>query len=127
MQTPTTKPGPLDEGALARLRELDPQGTNGLLARVIRAYFDSLAKLLPELEAAHRPVLDCDKLRQVAHTLKSSSASLGALALSQRCSRVEAMARERNTEGLDAEIQAMLAGIEEAREALASLQASEAA
>ncbi|XHS76694.1 Hpt domain-containing protein [Burkholderiaceae bacterium UC74_6] len=124
MQTATTNPGPLDEGALTRLRELDPQGTNGLLPRVIRAYFDSLAKLLPELEAARRPALDCDKLRQVAHTLKSSSASLGALALSQRCARVEQLARERRTEGLDAEIEAMLAGIEEARAALAGLQAT---
>jgi HPt (histidine-containing phosphotransfer) domain-containing protein len=122
MQTLPQQTGPLDEEALARLRELDPQGTNGLLPRVIRAYFDSLAKLLPELEAARRPVLDCDKVRQVAHTLKSSSASLGALTLSRQCAAVEALARERRTETLDAEIEAMLAGIEEARTALAGLQ-----
>jgi HPt (histidine-containing phosphotransfer) domain-containing protein len=124
MQTATTKNGPLDEGALARLRELDPQGANGLLPRVIRAYFDSLAKLLPELEAARGPVPDFDKLRQVAHTLKSSSASLGALELSQRCAQVELLARERRGEGLDGEIEAMLAGIEAARTALAGLLAT---
>ena len=124
MQTSTLPSGPLDGEALARLRELDPQGKNGLLPRVIRAYFDSLAKLLPELQAARQPVLDFDKLRQVVHTLKSSSASLGALTLSQQCARVEAMARERRAEGLDAEIEALLSGIEEARAALAALQAA---
>ncbi|HJV96576.1 MAG TPA: response regulator, partial [Albitalea sp.] len=42
----------LDAGALARLRELDPSGENKLLARVVKAFETSAARLVPQIMEA---------------------------------------------------------------------------
>ena len=83
----------LDAEALERLRELDPQGANGLLPRVLRAFDTSLGRLLGQLEEA-RARSDPAAMRHVAHTLKSSSASVGALELSRICADIERRLRE---------------------------------
>lgn len=83
----------LDAQAVARLQALDPRGENRLLERVLDAFFDSLAKHGDELRDA-RHAGDLDALRAVVHTLKSSSASIGATQLSQRCAEVEGLARQ---------------------------------
>ena len=49
------------------------------LDRVLRAFETSVARLLPQLEAA-RTSGDRAGIRHVAHTLKSSSASIGKIA-----------------------------------------------
>jgi HPt (histidine-containing phosphotransfer) domain-containing protein len=85
--------GLLDAQALARLQELDPQGQSGLVQRVLATYTQSLQRLLPQLRAA-RDKGDREALRHAAHTLKSSSASVGALALSASCAAVEAELRD---------------------------------
>lgn len=91
--------GQLDAQALARLRELDPGGVNQLLRRVTDAFASSTARLLPQLEAAQASA-DLDGVKHVAHTLKSSSASIGALRLSALCADIEGMIRQREVEGL---------------------------
>jgi HPt (histidine-containing phosphotransfer) domain-containing protein len=96
----------LDAGALARLSELDPNGKGGLVARVLATYSGSLAKLLDQMQAA-RGEGDQQALRHVAHTLKSSSASVGALQLSGLCADIERSLRDGLTEGLDAKLDAM--------------------
>lgn len=127
MATASSPPNPpgmaaqLDAQALARLRELDPSGNNQLLKRVVQAYVKSLERLLPELAQARAAGLDLGGIRHVAHTLKSSSASLGALALAQRCAEIEALARAGQTEGLEGQLDAMLAEIEGVRSALDQL------
>ncbi len=109
--TPPTSPersaGCLDEASLQRLRDLDPSGSNQLLPRVINAFVKSLDKLLPDLQRAREAGMDLAAIRHVAHTLKSSSASLGALQLSRHCADIETMARNGQTEGLDKLIDAM--------------------
>lgn len=94
-----TPPG-LDPEALARLSELDPKGENQLLERVLRAFQTSAARLMPQLEAA-RLSHDRATVRLVAHTLKSSSASIGALGLSQVCAQIEALIRAESADDLD--------------------------
>ncbi len=93
--------GVLDAQALARLRELDPTGQGGLLERVLRAFEASVARLVPQLEEG-RAGGDLQAVAHVAHTLKSSSASIGALELSRLCADCEHRVREARTEGLDA-------------------------
>lgn len=83
----------LDAESLDRLRELDPSGTSHLLQRVFQAFESSLARLSPALEEA-RAAADLNGIRQVAHTLKSSSASIGALRLAQLCAEIERMIRQ---------------------------------
>lgn len=119
--TDTDAPDLLDAAAIARLRELDPDGTGKLLERVVAAYLKSLERLLPDLAAARGSALDLAVVRHVSHTLKSSSASLGALALAQRCGVIETMARTGHLDGLDALLDAMLGDIAKVRIALAAL------
>jgi two-component system, sensor histidine kinase and response regulator len=98
----------LDATALERLRALDPTGENQLMSRVLNAFNTSLARLMPQLVQA-QAAQDCPAIRHVAHTLKSSSASIGALHLSKLCSELEAAARAFELEGLDARVNAMRA------------------
>lgn len=87
-------PEGLDASAIARLRELDPTGQARLVERVVDAYLGSAERLGAQLREA-RDRGDVVAVRMVAHTLKSSSASVGALALSRQCAETEAMARDR--------------------------------
>ena len=89
----------LDAAALAKLSELDPTGANQLVRRVLSAFTASAARLMPQFDAA-RAGPDLAGLRYVAHTLKSSSASIGALALAQTCAEVENLIRTSQTQGL---------------------------
>ncbi|MCO5123131.1 MAG: Hpt domain-containing protein [Rhizobacter sp.] len=91
--------GVLDPEALARLRELDPEGQSKLLSRVAGAFGTSVARLLPQLKTALE-ARDMAAIRHVAHTLKSSSASIGAVKLSRLCADIESMSREGRFEGL---------------------------
>lgn len=90
----------LDPQALARLAELDPKGDNQLVPRVLKAFVTSSARLMPQLDAAGAGP-DLVAIRYVAHTLKSSSASIGALGLSATCAEIEALLRSGLTAGLD--------------------------
>jgi HPt (histidine-containing phosphotransfer) domain-containing protein len=82
----------LDAGAMAELRALDPDGKAQLVRRVLAAYQGSLARLVDELRGA-RGRQAWDQVSRVAHTLKSSSASIGALGLSAVCADIERLLR----------------------------------
>jgi two-component system, sensor histidine kinase and response regulator len=101
----------LDPVALQRLRELDPRGDSKLLERVFKAFETSVARLRPQLEESLQ-LGDRAGIRHVAHTLKSSSASIGALGLSQRCAEIETLIRLESTDSLDTRVRAMAGEIE---------------
>jgi HPt (histidine-containing phosphotransfer) domain-containing protein len=82
----------LDATCMAELRALDPDGKAQLVKRVLATYQVSLAKLVEQLRAA-RADGAWDQVARVAHTLKSSSASIGALALSSLCADIERLLR----------------------------------
>jgi signal transduction histidine kinase/HPt (histidine-containing phosphotransfer) domain-containing protein/FixJ family two-component response regulator len=88
----------LDPGRLDEIRALEAEGGAGLLARVIGAYFDSAPGLVEEIENAIEKG-DAGALADAAHPLKSSSASLGALRLSELCKELEALGRAGCTDG----------------------------
>jgi len=107
----------LDPAALARLGELDPNGENRLIERVLKAFQTSAARLMPQLQAA-RDANDRTTVRLVAHTLKSSSASIGALTLSQLCSELEVMIRNDTGDDIEPGIAAMSAALDVALRAI---------
>ena len=112
----------LDPEAIRRLRELDPSGENRLLERVVTAFSNSLERLLPDLARARAETpLDLVAIRNISHTLKSSSASLGAMALSARCADIETQARDGCEDGIAGQLDAMLIDIQQVRAALAAL------
>jgi HPt (histidine-containing phosphotransfer) domain-containing protein len=86
-------PYELDAQSLARLAELDPTGDGQLVQRVLRAYATSLERLMGDFRQA-RAAAQVAVLRQIAHTLKSSSASVGALQLAALCAELEQAMRE---------------------------------
>jgi hypothetical protein len=110
--------GVLDAEALERLRELDPGGKAGLLARVLATYTHSLQQLLAQLQVA-RDEGDSQAQRHVAHTLKSSSASVGALTLSALCAEVERQLRDGPMDGLVGQLDQLAS---EGRRVLAALR-----
>ena len=105
----------LDEAALARLRELDPEGRNGVVARVLGAFETSLERYRQQLQEGGG--VEAKALVAVAHTLKSSSASVGALGLARLCEDIETRTRESGTaqrhdvERLAGEVDAALAAV----------------
>lgn len=113
--SPETPPGPaplpqaarFDEVALERLRELDPDGRHGVLHRVLTAFEASLGRMLVQL-AAEREGGDAGVVVSVAHTLKSSSASVGASALAQACADVERRLRTGQAGSLDSDVERLL-------------------
>jgi signal transduction histidine kinase/DNA-binding response OmpR family regulator/HPt (histidine-containing phosphotransfer) domain-containing protein len=127
---PSTDPAPaapaavdgsgLDPQALQRLRDLDPNGANRLLERVFQAFEASTGRLLPQLDEAVATA-DLAGVRHVAHTLKSSSASIGALKLSALCADIEGIVRAASTEGLDERVAAMHGEIDSVRSSLRAL------
>nr|WP_315197612.1 response regulator [uncultured Aquabacterium sp.] len=96
-------PDLFDPEALRRLRELDPRGDNHLFERVGKAFETSVGRLLPQLDEAFR-MNDHAAIMHVAHTLKSSSASIGALKLSHLCAEIETMIRRQTGEDLSSRI-----------------------
>jgi HPt (histidine-containing phosphotransfer) domain-containing protein len=88
-------PAVLDEVALSRLRALDPEGRHGVLARVLATYEASLVRQLEHLRAALPAPTPAVAI--LAHTLKSSSASVGAVALARACETLEARVRQGGT------------------------------
>jgi len=120
---PSAEAGPraglLDAQALARLQELDPGGRAGLVQRVLATYTLSLQRLLEQLAAA-RAAGDSEGLRHAAHTLKSSSASVGALELSALCAQAEAGLRDSDTTKLPSVLDRLVA---EGERILAGLRA----
>lgn len=109
----------LDTDAVARLRELDPDGRHGVVERVLRAFENSLVRLLGQLEA-QRDGGDPAVVASVAHTLKSSSASVGALGLARACAEVERRLRVDGPGSLGGDIERLL------REGAAALAAVKA-
>jgi HPt (histidine-containing phosphotransfer) domain-containing protein len=96
----------LDPASLQRLHELDPQGSNRVVQRVLQAFEASLCRLLPQALQAQAQG-DHEALRHVVHTLKSSSASVGALALSRCCGEIENRLRQQQTDGLSERLAAL--------------------
>jgi HPt (histidine-containing phosphotransfer) domain-containing protein len=100
--------GVLDADALARMQVLDPTGSAGLVPRVLGLYVQSLQRLLGQLCAA-RQAADVLGQHRVVHTLKSSSASVGALRLAEQCADIERRLRDGVHDGLAAQLDAMAA------------------
>ena len=106
-------PGPaattrLDDAALSKLRELDPDGRRGVVARVLIAFESSLARWLVQLEG-QRTQPDPGTVNHIAHTLKSSAGSVGATDLAQACAVLERRLHAREALDLPAETDRLVA------------------
>ncbi len=83
----------LDPSALDQIRELDPEGRTGLVARVLGSYVSSLEEEIQEIRTAVAG--DCsDEVARLAHKLKSASAAVGAHEVARNATALEVAASE---------------------------------
>lgn len=92
--SPPTATPRLNAASLGALRALDPNGGAAFVRRVLETYLRSMDKHLETLATAQAQG-DVAALRAVAHTLKSSSSSVGALAFAARSAELETALRQR--------------------------------
>ncbi len=113
--------------ALDQLRAIQPGNHPDLIQRVISLYVADSPGLLAAMRDALRQG-NASALERAAHSLKSSSAALGATGLSERCKKLEAMAHGQSltqAEALLAQVEADLADTHQALNDYLAQQPSE--
>jgi HPt (histidine-containing phosphotransfer) domain-containing protein len=88
----------LDQAVLAELR-VSMGDDDEFMRELVETYVDEGRTSMDGLLAA-AAALDCAAIVRPAHTLKSTSASLGAMRLSAICREIEAAGREARTDTL---------------------------
>ena len=89
-------PPPLNRALLDELRQLQREGAPDMVTRMIDAYMGSAPATRESLHEAIG-VEDPEALRRSAHSLKSSSANLGATRLAEMCFKLERIGRGGST------------------------------
>lgn len=109
----------LEVKALQTLRDmLGEDISNSILVEVIDIYLEEAPKQLQALREAVE-TNDLATLKAMAHTLKPTSATLGAIALSKLCRELEAMVQAQDTkEVLTLKVQQVLLEYERVKIAL---------
>jgi CheY-like chemotaxis protein/HPt (histidine-containing phosphotransfer) domain-containing protein len=87
----------IDAAALGHIAALQRPGRDSVLGRVIGIYFESSGSLLAAMADAVKRG-DAEALRNAAHSLKSSSANVGARPLADLCRQLEAVGREKRVQ-----------------------------
>jgi two-component system, sensor histidine kinase and response regulator len=106
IQTESPSETVIDQATIAGIRQLQAPGGPDVLGQVVETYLDDAPKLIDGM----RTNLHADNvegLRRAAHSLKSSSASLGAKHLSALAKEVEMAARANELTDVDAKIRAI--------------------
>jgi len=99
-----SEPPTLDRCAIDELRELVDEDTPDFLTDLLDSFLTDARQYLAALESSNHSG-DTAGVMAAAHTLKSSSANLGAMKLSQFCSEIEAIARMHSLSGVPPLIQ----------------------
>ncbi len=88
-----------DEHALDQYREFWGEEANEVIRELLTMFLEQTPSHMDTLRAAFQ-VGDLSAVRRVAHTLKSSSGSVGAYALADICQQVEDLALAKDIETL---------------------------
>jgi PAS domain S-box-containing protein len=107
----------IDESVIEGFRARERRGRKNVLSRVIGAYLEQSPDLVEQLRKAVKHQ-DAEALRAAAHTLKSSSAQVGALQLADRCKQLEAAGRAGETADLHEQAEELAALFARVRQAL---------
>ena len=99
----------IDQEVLEKIRTLERNGAPNLVARLVGLYLKGTPPLIEQMKKACADA-DCGALRMAAHTLKSSSANVGAMKLHELCKELESQARNQQIDDAAERI----AGIEQA-------------
>ncbi len=110
----------INHHALDNIRALSVDRGDALVQRVISAYVDDTPQHLRTLRSAISGI-DPGNLRKVAHSLKSSSANVGAEKLAQMCREMENLGRTDTTEGADVILTSMEQEFQAVRHSLSAI------
>ncbi len=114
----------LEMDVIDRIRGMEQRGAARLLERLIATYMSTAAKLMADARRALEQG-DATALRHAVHTLRSSSANVGAKALSQRFAALELHARAGGLQSAADEWPAACSEYDRAWQALQALMAVE--
>ena len=87
----------IDQEVLDRIRTLERNGAPNLVSRLVGLYLQGTPPLIGQMRKACAEA-DAAAIRMAAHTLKSSSANVGAMKLHDLCKELESRAREQRIE-----------------------------
>ncbi|MBS0150106.1 MAG: PAS domain S-box protein [Nitrospira sp.] len=90
----------IDQTALAGIRALQRSGQPDIVVRVVTAYLETSPDIIERIRSASRSQ-NATELRAAAHRLKSSSAQLGAMAVSADCRELEQMGERQDLTHVD--------------------------
>jgi len=111
----------IDPKVLQGLRDLGGDDEPGLLAELIGIFLEDAPQRMKDITEGLAEG-DLGRVERGAHTLKSSSANIGALGLSDLCRRIVELARSNRSEGLPELCDASARSLAEAASALTSLK-----
>jgi signal transduction histidine kinase/CheY-like chemotaxis protein len=83
----------IDRAVLQSLADLQIEGEENIVSRIIHAYLDGSDEITTQLREAFAE-RDKENLGNAAHALKSSSANVGAMTLSEMCKNLEMQCRK---------------------------------
>ncbi|HBZ57281.1 MAG TPA: hypothetical protein DEO88_17910 [Syntrophobacteraceae bacterium] len=109
--------GCLDREALNRLRDLDPQDAAGFFGRLVEHYLRETPTMIDRLCGAAESH-DHESVQDAAHSLKSSSAYLGANHLAALFIEIEALAKSNSLDPVRAMIPEVSSEFDRVRQAL---------
>ncbi len=89
----------LDMSVIAALRELGDDGDQSLFLELLELYVDDSTRQMERLEQSLHAG-DVKLSERIAHTLKSSSANLGAMTVSKICFEIELLGRNQSAAGM---------------------------
>ena len=115
-----TDPQVIDRSTFDRLLE-SFGGDADFLAEMLETYFDDSPKQLAAMEAA-LVAGDAEGLRRAAHSLKSNSATFGALAFSAQAKEIEMMAKQGRLLGSETRVASLAAEYPQVEQELRELQ-----
>ncbi|MCG3201040.1 MAG: Signal transduction histidine-protein kinase BarA [Gammaproteobacteria bacterium] len=95
--------GILDMEAIGRIRALQRPGVPDVLSKIVHLFIDHSPRILAAVRQAVANS-DAPALRNSAHSLKSSSANIGAARVTAICRRLETMGRDVKLDGARAEL-----------------------
>ncbi|MBW2281598.1 MAG: response regulator [Deltaproteobacteria bacterium] len=113
----------LDPAVLKNLHDLQKQGASSdLVARVVDAFLKSSSELLDSMQNASNDAAP-EGVAAAAHTLKSSSAQVGAQRLSALCKQVEQLGRDGTLDAVPALLENITSELEAVHDRLATERA----
>jgi signal transduction histidine kinase/DNA-binding response OmpR family regulator len=110
----------INRQALSNIRALSASNGDALLERVLQAYLEDTPTHLQTIAQAIANG-NASQMRKAAHSLKSSSANVGADALARRCKELEQLGRNDTTAGAAALLVEMERSFQAARQALGAI------